>query len=209
MRLDHARIRALLPHRHPMLLVDRVEELAPGVSLTAVKAVTGSEPCYRDLPDDASADRYAYPMSLLVESFGQAAAILWLVSAAEMGRPGHGLPMFAAARDCRLEQPVYPGDVVRHRVRLDQVVEGAAFAAGESWVGETRVASFGSMLAVIRPVETVMRPVETVLRPVEAVIRPVEAAVRPVDAVVGGRVPIPSDASVPSEASTVPERSRR
>jgi 3-hydroxyacyl-[acyl-carrier-protein] dehydratase len=155
MELDHAGIRALLPHRHPMLLSDRVEEVAPGESLAAVKAISGCEPCYRDLPDDCPAHRYAYPVSLLIESFGQAAAVLWLLS-----RPGGEtagrLPMFVAARDCRLEHPVYPGDVVRHRVRLEHGAGSAALATGESWVGARRVATFGSMMAVVRAADDVL-----------------------------------------------------
>lgn len=50
MRLEHAELRALLPHRYPMLLLDRVEAVEPGVSLEAVKTVTGCEPCYRGSP---------------------------------------------------------------------------------------------------------------------------------------------------------------
>ncbi|MEV4200738.1 3-hydroxyacyl-ACP dehydratase FabZ family protein [Micromonospora globbae] len=154
MRLEHAELRALLPHRYPMLLLDRVEAVEPGVSLEAVKTVTGCEPCYRGIAEGEPADRYAYPASLLIESFGQGAAVLWLLSR----RPGTaGLPMFTAARECVLLRPAYPGDVIRHRVRLDQVVDGAAFASGSSWIGDDKVAEFGSMMAVVRPVDAIAR----------------------------------------------------
>ncbi|CAM5265594.1 hypothetical protein SCALM49S_01164 [Streptomyces californicus] len=42
-------IKQVLPHRYPMLLVDRVDELVPGERLTARKAVTANEPWYQDL----------------------------------------------------------------------------------------------------------------------------------------------------------------
>lgn len=151
--LDHAGIGRLLPHGHPMLLVDRVEELVPGESLVAVKAVTGCEPCFAG-PGAGT----AYPDSLLIESFGQAAALLWLLSTPPERRPKGQLPMFAAARNLLLTRPVHPGDVVVHRVRLDQTVHGTAFASGESRVGPDQVAAFGSMTAVIRPVEAVLSP---------------------------------------------------
>jgi 3-hydroxyacyl-[acyl-carrier-protein] dehydratase len=41
-----AEIKRLLPHRYPMLLVDRVLEAVPGESLVATKAVTSNEPWY-------------------------------------------------------------------------------------------------------------------------------------------------------------------
>ena len=66
--------------------------------------------------------------------------------------------MFTAARDVVLLRPVHPGDVIRHRVRLEQVVDGAAFASGSSWVGEHRVAEFDSMMAVVRTVDAIVEP---------------------------------------------------
>ena len=156
MILDHAQLRALLPHRHPMLLLDSVIAVEPGVSLAAVKAISACEPCYGDLPDGCRGASYAYPASLLIESFGQAAAVLWLLSARAAGRAAEGLPMFTAARDCALWSPAYPGDVVRHQVLLDHAVDGAAFVTGESFVGQRCVAEFGSLMAVVRPPDAVL-----------------------------------------------------
>jgi len=147
--MDHAALRAILPQRSPMLLLDRVVEVVPGERLTAVKAVTGAEPCYRHLPPDAAADDLAYPTALLVESLGQAAAILWF-----LGRPDERsgrLPLLAGLRDVALTGAAYPGDLVRHEVRLDQILDGVAFAVGEIWVGERRICTVGSLLAVVRP----------------------------------------------------------
>ena len=49
--LDYADIRALLPHHHPNLLVDRVVRCEPGTMIETTKAVSASEPCYAELPD--------------------------------------------------------------------------------------------------------------------------------------------------------------
>jgi 3-hydroxyacyl-[acyl-carrier-protein] dehydratase len=156
MELDHAQLCSLLPHRHPMLLLDRVTSVDVGRSLIAIKAISACEPCYADVPESSPGTAYAYPASLLIESFGQGAAVLWLLGARSAGQKADGVPMFTAARDCRLESPVYPGDLVCHEVTLDHAVEGAAFATGSSWVGHRQVATFGSMMAVIRPPEAVL-----------------------------------------------------
>jgi 3-hydroxyacyl-[acyl-carrier-protein] dehydratase len=141
------RVRAVLPQRHPMLLVDRVLDLEPGRAIRAVKAVTVAEPCYAHLPDDLPARRYAYPVPLLIESLGQAAALLWLDGAAL----DDDVLLLAAVRDYVVEGPVHPGDVVRHEVRVDSVKAGTAFAHGESYVDERRIAVAGTLIAARRP----------------------------------------------------------
>ena len=150
--IEHAQLRAILPHRGPILLLDRVTALREGVSLRALKAVTGSECCYHDIPEGAPSHEYAYPASLLLESFGQAAAVLWLTRSSPPGEPaGDGLLMFAAARDCVLHEQVLPGDVLRHEVRLEHVKGASAVASGETWVNDRLVATMGSFIAVRRP----------------------------------------------------------
>jgi 3-hydroxyacyl-[acyl-carrier-protein] dehydratase len=131
-----------------MVLIDRVLSLEAGRSLTAVKAVSGSEPCYADLPADAEAASYSYPVALIIESFGQAAAMLWSRS---MPMADGSVAMFAAARDVRVTGAVYPGDVMRHTVTMEHVSDGVAMASGYTTVDDRRVATFGSMTAVLRP----------------------------------------------------------
>jgi 3-hydroxyacyl-[acyl-carrier-protein] dehydratase len=156
---QHGGIRAVLPQRHPLLLVDRVVRLDPGGSITTVKAITGTEPCYAGLPDGEREWRYGYPRSLMIESFGQSAALLWL--------DGHApsldddlVLMFAGARDYVFEGSAYPGDVLRHEVRLESVVADTAFASGETWAGDRRIATVDTLIATRRPVRPV-RPVGT------------------------------------------------
>ena len=70
---------AALPHRYPMLLVDRVERLEPDVSITAIKAVTINEQFFQGhFPG-----RPIMPGVLIVEALAQAAGVL----AVEMPRP--------------------------------------------------------------------------------------------------------------------------
>lgn len=151
-------IRATLPQRYPLLLVDRVLLQQPG-HIETIKAVTSTEPCYADVPDDADHADYRYPVSLLIESFGQSAALLWLSEhrtshaegvAAEADATEQTL-LFVGARDYEVHGYAYPGDVVRHVVRLERVVADTAFASGESWVGDRKIATVGSLMAARRP----------------------------------------------------------
>ncbi len=158
--LDQAMIRSLLPHRHPMVLLDRVDHIEPGVRAVASKAITATEPCYRDLADAAPPWAYAYPVSLLLESFGQAAAVLWLQSAQAETSSGWSdwLLVLGAIRHCRFDGEAFPGDVLRHEVRLDHMTESTGLASGESWVGERRIAVMGSFLALLRPYSELLGP---------------------------------------------------
>jgi 3-hydroxyacyl-[acyl-carrier-protein] dehydratase len=145
---EFSQIRAMLPQGTPMVLVDRVQ--TDGLAARATKAISGSEPCYLDLPAGLPQRRYAYPRSLMLESFGQAAAVLWLSQSGDLPIR-KGLLMFAAARDCRFYGHAYPGDVLRHEVRLESSVASTGFVSGEIWSGDVRIATVGSFIAVVRP----------------------------------------------------------
>jgi 3-hydroxyacyl-[acyl-carrier-protein] dehydratase len=137
-----------LPHGHPMRLIDRIVSLQPGHSITAIKAITCTELCFRALGPDLPASRYAYPASLLLESFGQAAALLWM-EAGDAARPDD-VVVLVGARNCRIEGAAYPGDVLTHVARLDYARDGHAIVAGETCVGDRRVATVESMVASMR-----------------------------------------------------------
>ncbi len=149
--IDHATLRELLPQGHPMMLVDRIVSIDPGVSIVGVKAITGGEPCYRDIARGCGQDRFAYPVSLLLESFGQTAAVLWLAGAGSSSVAADSVMMLVAVRDARIEGRAFPGDVLRHVARVDQVVGDSVLVSGETFVGDARVVTIGSMMAVLRP----------------------------------------------------------
>src|SRR5436305_6977114 len=131
---DPSDLYELLPHRHPILLVDRVVRWS-AENLVAVKAVTGSEPCYAGAP---RAD-LAYPLTLLLESFTQACALLWQLRARADGTGLSGVLFFGAAREVAFTGAVHPGELVRHEVRLDQRHGDNAFLSGASYVDEVPV----------------------------------------------------------------------
>ncbi|MDG4831711.1 beta-hydroxyacyl-ACP dehydratase [Solwaraspora sp. WMMD1047] len=147
--MNIADIRALLPHRYPMLLVDQVHDVQPGEWLVASKAVTANEPCYAGLPEGAT--DHAYPASLLIESWCQAAGVLTV-----LGRPNPDVltgqvTLFAAIADLELVAPVWPGDVLRHRVLAQKIVSDAAVLEGESTVDGRQVLRVGRIIIALRP----------------------------------------------------------
>lgn len=148
--LECADIRRILPHGHPMILVDRVLDLDRGRSIVATKSITVGELCFQRLAPDAPLHCYRYPASLLLESFGQAAALLWLHGTSRAAMEDGDVLMLAAARNCEIEGSALPGDTVRHVARIEHVVGDNTFVSGASYIGERRIASIGSMVAVMR-----------------------------------------------------------
>jgi 3-hydroxyacyl-[acyl-carrier-protein] dehydratase len=138
-----------LPHRFPMLLVDRVVEAVPGESLTALKAVTLNEPWYARLSPDATDRDTRYPESLLIESWGQAAGLLSLLSGAD-GRDG-AVMLFGSVTGVAFHRPVHPGDLLEHRIVLSRRVGDTVLFAGDSRIGGDVVFTVDRMVMAFRP----------------------------------------------------------
>jgi 3-hydroxyacyl-[acyl-carrier-protein] dehydratase len=151
---SHAELYDLLPHRHPILLVDRIVDGEPGEWIETVKAVSAAEPCYAGLGDRSPA-AYAYPPALLLESFVQSAAVLWALTVRHDGGSLPGTLVLAGAKDVRFHRSALPGDTVRHRVRLTGVVGSNAFLSGETTLlgAGHPVLTVGSMVVAVRPAE--------------------------------------------------------
>jgi 3-hydroxyacyl-[acyl-carrier-protein] dehydratase len=110
--LDIRRVMAALPHRYPMLLIDRVEQLIPHKSIVCIKAVTVNEPFFQGhFPS-----RPIMPGVLLVEAMAQASGVLAVES---LGFSGSGkLVYFMAIDDTKFRRPVEPGVLLRIEVEL-------------------------------------------------------------------------------------------
>lgn len=105
-------IMALLPHRYPFLLIDRVIDFTPGESLTAIKNVTINEPIFTGhFPG-----RPIFPGVLILEAMAQATGILGFKTATE--RSENELYLFAAIDDARFKKPVVPGDTMVLEVKF-------------------------------------------------------------------------------------------
>lgn len=149
--LQHAEIKQTLPHRHPVLQLDRIVEFVPGERVVAIKAVSGSDPCYAGIPDTAPGEDYAYPVSLVLESLGQAGGFLWMHTARTRGEELGGTLIFGAARGLRIHSHAYPGDLLRHEVELNSVKGDTAFMTGRTFVGDRLVADAEDIIAALRP----------------------------------------------------------
>ena len=112
--LDIGRVMAALPHRYPMLLVDRVEELIRDRSIVAIKAVTINELFFAGhFPG-----RPIMPGVLQVEALAQAAGVLAVES---LGLAGTGkLVYFMSIDGVKFRKPVEPGVLLRLEVSFLQ-----------------------------------------------------------------------------------------
>lgn len=138
---------ALLPHGTAMVLLDEVRVFSPGRFVIAAKRVRPDEPCFAAAVGQVVVGGAFWPRTLLVESFGQAAALLWLADPVAAPRLTD-VPMFAAARGIRFHAPVSIGQVVRHEVTLVHRNNRLAIVSGTSFVDDRVAARFDSLSAV-------------------------------------------------------------
>lgn len=103
-------IMALLPHRYPFLLLDRVVECVPGEHIVALKNVTANEPQFQGhFPQ-----QMVFPGVLIVEAMAQAAGVLALTAHREKAG---GVFYLTGVDGFRFRRPVVPGDQLVIRVQ--------------------------------------------------------------------------------------------
>ncbi|MDQ0839715.1 3-hydroxyacyl-[acyl-carrier-protein] dehydratase [Sphingomonas faeni] len=141
--LDIGRVMAALPHRYPLLLVDRVEDLILDTSITAIKAVSMNEQFFQGhFPG-----RPIMPGVLIVEAMAQAAGILAVES---LGLAGSGkLVYFMAIDGAKFRKPVEPGVLLKLEVTFVQKRSSVCKFAGRAMVDGQLVAeaNFTAMIA--------------------------------------------------------------
>jgi 3-hydroxyacyl-[acyl-carrier-protein] dehydratase len=126
--LDVRRVMAALPHRYPMLLVDRVERLERDVSITAIKAVSMNEGFFQGhFPG-----RPIMPGVLIVEALAQAAGVL-AVESLDLAGSGK-LVYFMAIEGAKFRTPVEPGCLLTLDVEFIQKRSSVCKFAGKASV---------------------------------------------------------------------------
>lgn len=140
--LDIRAVLAALPHRYPMLLVDRVEELIPDQSIRAIKAVSFNEGFFQGhFPG-----RPIMPGVMIVEALAQAAGVLAMES---FGLVGSGkLVYFMSIDNAKFRAPVEPGCLLDLHVEFVQKRPRVCKFAGRAMIGD-QVATEAEFMAMI------------------------------------------------------------
>jgi 3-hydroxyacyl-[acyl-carrier-protein] dehydratase len=133
-------IMAIIPHRYPFLLLDRILELEPGKRALGEKLVTIGEPFFQGhFPN--------YPIMpgvLIIEALAQTASVAALSLPEFAGKIG----LFAGIDNARFKRAVRPGDTLRLEVTLDKMRRGIGRGSGVATV-DGQVACHANMLFAV------------------------------------------------------------
>jgi len=142
--LDRKGIEALIPHRDPFLLIDRVIELEPGVRCVAEHTFTGEEWYLKGhFPGNP-----IVPGVMLTESMAQTATV------GAMALPDYreGIGLFAGIEEMKFKRIVRPGDTGRFTAVFEKMRRGFARVQVSAHVGD-ELAAEGTIIAIFQPVE--------------------------------------------------------
>ena len=146
MTMDIHQILKQLPHRYPILLVDRVLEIEKGVRIKAVKNVTINEPFFTGhFPH-----RPVMPGVLMLEALAQAAALLSF-NALDAVPDDNTVYYFAGIDGARFKRPVEPGDQLILEVAVDRMKAGIFKFKARALVGE-EVAVEAELMCTMRKI---------------------------------------------------------
>lgn len=129
--LENVDIMALIPHRYPMLLIDRVTDIVADESCTGIKNVSANEPYFQGhFPE--------YPIMpgvLIIEAMAQTSATL-VVSSMEGVSSATHIVYFMTIEEARFRNPVLPGDTLRIKVKKDRARGNVWKFRGLAYVGD-------------------------------------------------------------------------
>ena len=142
--LDVNEIKKCLPHRYPMLLVDRIENLKLGDGAVGIKNVTVNEPFFQGhFPA-----KPIMPGVLIVEAMGQTAGVV-VAKTMNLEKEG-GLVYFMSMNDVKFRKLVQPGDVLKLHVEKDRSRGNVWRFKGKAYVDDNLVAeaTFTAMIVL-------------------------------------------------------------
>ena len=136
--IEISELQKILPHRYPMLLIDRVLSytLEPEITLTAIKNVTINEPCFQGhFPGNP-----VMPGVLLIEAMAQACGVLAHVALATSEDVG-GIYYLVKIDKAKFNRMVVPGDQLLMEVKQMRIMRGMGFYEARATVNGQRTAS--------------------------------------------------------------------
>ncbi len=126
--MDFEAVRALLPQRHPFIMIDRVLEIEPGSRIVCLKNISGNEPYFPGhFPDLA-----IMPGALILEAFAQASILLFRAGSPDESSDDKVF-LFGTVK-ARMREPVFPGDQLRIEVTLEKAVSTGAIVEARGLV---------------------------------------------------------------------------
>ena len=145
MKLDIKEIMARLPHRYPMLLIDRVIEMDPGKSIVAIKNVSMNEPFF----EGHFAHHPVMPGVLIIEAMAQAAALFSFEGDSTVNAADRKIAYYLVGVDgARFRRPVVPGDQLRLEVSADRLSRTMCKYSARATVDGQEVAAAKLMCAI-------------------------------------------------------------
>jgi beta-hydroxyacyl-ACP dehydratase FabZ len=131
--MDINEIQAIIPHRYPFLLIDRVIEIEPLKRIVAIKNVTINEPFFQGHFPGAP----VMPGVLIIEAMAQAGAVLLF---REVPDRDSKLLYFTSIEEAKFRKPVVPGDLLRLEVEVLRYKLGYCKLKAAAYVDTTLVA---------------------------------------------------------------------
>ena len=141
--LEAKQIMEIIPHRQPILMVDRILEIEPGKRAVGIKNISANDPIFQGhYPGNP-----IFPGVLIVEAMAQTGAV------AMMSQPEYAakVPVFAGIDECKFKRPVLPGDQLRLEVEIVAVKHGVGVGTGKAFVGEELKAQATLKFAFVDP----------------------------------------------------------
>ena len=142
--LDIKQIQEIIPHRHPFLLLDYVEDYEPGEYAVAYKCVSYREEFFAGhFPQEP-----VMPGVLIVEAMAQCCGMLVLRSIPD---PEHYSTYFMKIDGVKFKRKVVPGDTLHFEVQLlEPIRRGVAVVEGKAFVGETLACEATMMAQIVK-----------------------------------------------------------
>lgn len=132
--IDIEEIKKTIPHRFPILLVDRVTDIELNKSIKAYKNITANE----DVFNGHFPDLCVYPGVYIIEGLAQASIILGFKS---FGLDSTSIAYFAGIDKARFKKPVTPGDKLEYECEIIKMKAGLSVTQAKAFVDGVEVAS--------------------------------------------------------------------